>query len=54
MNGSTANALVADAPTDIGGGACFNDVRVEVTRVVTATLGDRDISIWTIATERTH
>lgn len=54
MNGSTANALVADAPTDIGGGACFNDVRVEVTRVVTATLGGRDISIWTTATERTH
>ena len=54
MNGSTANALVADSPTDIGGGACFNDVRVEVTRVVTATLGDRDISIWTTATERTH
>ena len=54
MNGSTANALVSDAPTDIGGGACFNDVRVEVTRVVTATLGGRDISIWTTATERTH
>ena len=54
MNGSTANALVGDAPTDIGGGACFNDVRVEVKRVVTATLGGRDISIWTTATERTH
>ncbi|MFN7977726.1 MAG: molybdopterin-dependent oxidoreductase [Vicinamibacterales bacterium] len=32
-NGFTSNALVSDALTDIGGGACFNDARVEVTRV---------------------
>ena len=50
MNGSTANALVSDAPTDIGGGACFNDARVEVTRVVTATFGGRDIALWTAPT----
>ena len=31
-NGFTSNALVSDALTDIGGGACFNDARVEVTR----------------------
>lgn len=30
LNGSTATALVSDALTDIGGGACFNDARVEV------------------------
>ena len=50
LNGATANALVSDALTDIGGGACFNDARVEVTRVVTATFGGRDISIWTAPT----
>ena len=50
MNGSTANALVSDAPTDIGGGACFNDAQVEVTRVVTAAFGDSNISIWTTPT----
>ncbi len=30
-NGSTSNALVPDTLTDLGGGACFNDARVEVT-----------------------
>lgn len=29
-NGFTANALVPDALTDLGGGACFNDARVQV------------------------
>lgn len=29
-NGSTTNALVADSLTDLGGGACFNDARVQV------------------------
>jgi anaerobic selenocysteine-containing dehydrogenase len=29
-NGFTSNALVPDALTDLGGGACFNDARVEV------------------------
>ena len=47
MNGSTANALVADASTDIGGGACFNDVRVEVTRVVTAGFEGEKVALWT-------
>jgi anaerobic selenocysteine-containing dehydrogenase len=32
-NGLTSNALVPDTLTDLGGGACFNDARVEVTRV---------------------
>jgi anaerobic selenocysteine-containing dehydrogenase len=32
-NGSTANALAPDTISDLGGGACFNDARVEVERV---------------------
>jgi anaerobic selenocysteine-containing dehydrogenase len=30
-DGATANAMVPDTLTDLGGGACFNDARVEVT-----------------------
>lgn len=30
LNGFTSTALVSDELTDIGGGACFNDARVEV------------------------
>jgi anaerobic selenocysteine-containing dehydrogenase len=30
FNGATANALIPDTVTTIGGGACFNDARVEV------------------------
>jgi anaerobic selenocysteine-containing dehydrogenase len=30
INGSTANALAPDSLTDIAGGACFNDARVDV------------------------
>jgi anaerobic selenocysteine-containing dehydrogenase len=30
FNGSTSNALVPDTLTDVAGGACFNDARVEV------------------------
>ena len=33
-NRSTATALVSDDLTDVGAGACFNDARVEVARVV--------------------
>ncbi len=29
-NGLTSNALVPDSLTDLGGGACFNDARVQV------------------------
>ena len=32
QNGLTANALAPDTLTDLGGGACFNDARVEVAR----------------------
>ena len=31
-NGQTANALSPDTLTDLGGGACFNDARVEVAK----------------------
>jgi anaerobic selenocysteine-containing dehydrogenase len=31
-NGATANALAPDSLTDLGGGACFNDARVEIAR----------------------
>jgi anaerobic selenocysteine-containing dehydrogenase len=31
-NGFTANALAPDSLSDLGGGACFNDARVEVER----------------------
>ena len=32
-NGATANALAPDTLTDVGGGACFNDARVDVERL---------------------
>ncbi len=32
-NGWTSNALVPDTLTDLGGGACFNDARVDVEKV---------------------
>jgi anaerobic selenocysteine-containing dehydrogenase len=34
-NGFTSNALVPDSLADLGGGACFNDARVQVERVRT-------------------
>jgi anaerobic selenocysteine-containing dehydrogenase len=34
-NGSTSNALVPDSLTDLGGGACFNDARVQIARIET-------------------
>ena len=35
-NGATATALAPDTLTDLGGGACFNDARVQVTSLPTA------------------
>jgi anaerobic selenocysteine-containing dehydrogenase len=32
-NGQTTNALVPDTLSDIGGGACFNDARVQIERI---------------------
>ena len=31
-NGYTSNAMVPDSLADLGGGACFNDARVQVER----------------------
>ena len=47
FNGSTANALVSDDLTDLGGGAVFNDARVEVARVMTASFDQQNLAIWT-------
>ncbi|MCH7747484.1 MAG: molybdopterin-dependent oxidoreductase [Acidobacteria bacterium] len=47
FNGSTANALVSDELTDIGGGAVFNDARVEVARVMTARFDNQHLAFWT-------
>ncbi|MFL6193525.1 MAG: molybdopterin-dependent oxidoreductase [Thermoanaerobaculia bacterium] len=33
LSGTTANALAPDTLTDLGGGACFNDARVEVEKL---------------------
>jgi anaerobic selenocysteine-containing dehydrogenase len=33
LSGTTSNALSPDTFTDLGGGACFNDARVQVERV---------------------
>jgi anaerobic selenocysteine-containing dehydrogenase len=33
MNGWTSNALVPDTLTDLGGGACFNDARVNIMKI---------------------
>ena len=40
-----ANALVPDTLTDLGGGACFNDARVEVARVLTAGFGEHAVGM---------
>jgi anaerobic selenocysteine-containing dehydrogenase len=33
VNGATANALVPESLSDLGGGACYNDARVQVARL---------------------
>jgi anaerobic selenocysteine-containing dehydrogenase len=53
-NQLTANALVSDSLTDIGGGACFNDARVEVAKIVTAAWGDEEIALFVPATPPTN
>ena len=34
-NGYTSNALTPDSLADLGGGACFNDARVQVEKIGT-------------------
>jgi anaerobic selenocysteine-containing dehydrogenase len=46
LNESTANALVPDHVTDLGAGACYNDARVEVVRVMAADLDGRHLGLW--------
>jgi hypothetical protein len=35
LNGFTANVLAPDTLTDLGLGACFNDARVQISRMST-------------------
>ncbi len=35
-NGSTANAVIPDTVTDLGGGACYNDARVQIVKTAKA------------------
>jgi len=46
LNEFTANSLAPDTLTDLGGGACFNDARVEIQKVLGAELGARDLRVW--------
>lgn len=46
MNRSTATALAPDTLTDMGGGACFNDARVEVVRILDASWEGQSISVY--------
>jgi anaerobic selenocysteine-containing dehydrogenase len=52
LNGSTANALVSDELTDLGGGAVFNDARVEVSRVLTVDLDRDNLHGWATETAK--
>jgi len=44
-NGATSTALTPDTVDNVGGGACFNNARVEVTRVAVATDADEETEI---------
>ena len=44
LNGETANALAPATLERHSGGACFNDARVEVARIVGAAFGAADVS----------
>ena len=47
----------ADELTDLGEGACFNDARVEITRIMTAELEGQSIAISTgvpMSPDRVH
>ena len=46
FNQATATALAPATLTDLGGGACFNDARVEVTRIVEASWEGKPLSIY--------
>jgi anaerobic selenocysteine-containing dehydrogenase len=46
FNRSTANALAPATLTDLGGGACFNDARVEVARILEASWEGQGVSVY--------
>lgn len=46
MNGETANALAPATLERHSGGACFNDARVEVARIVGASFGASEVSVF--------
>jgi anaerobic selenocysteine-containing dehydrogenase len=46
MNRSTSNALAPDTLSDLGGGACFNDARVEVVRILDATFEGKNLALY--------
>lgn len=54
LNERTSNALVPDHVSDLGAGACFNDARVEVVRVMAADLGGQHLGLWVSADESTR
>jgi anaerobic selenocysteine-containing dehydrogenase len=52
FNGATANSLAPDTLSDLGANACFNDARVQVTRLVSARMGDQRLAFWVGQGER--
>jgi anaerobic selenocysteine-containing dehydrogenase len=46
MNGETANALAPATLERHSGGACFNDARVDVARIVGAAFGEADLAVF--------
>jgi anaerobic selenocysteine-containing dehydrogenase len=46
LNRSTSNALAPDTLSDLGGGACFNDARVEVVRILESSFGDKKVALY--------
>jgi anaerobic selenocysteine-containing dehydrogenase len=46
FNQSTGTALAPATLTDLGGGACFNDARVEVARILEASWEGRPLSVF--------
>ena len=43
-NGSTTNALAPDTLTDLGAGACFNDTRVQIAKIVCTESEGQEVS----------
>jgi anaerobic selenocysteine-containing dehydrogenase len=46
LNQSTSNALVPDTLTDVGAGACFNDARVEVARILDSVWEGKPVTVY--------